>query len=260
MTPRIAGFANARAIAAILFSFATLPTLVHAQATDRETEILRIMGTPIGALPPISLPMLASRNNNYWIGRLQAGYRKGPSGAEMPSAAAGIDFQYRGGSILGLTGGWQKRDCGLIEGSCGGHPLFGARAQINVMTGGRAMAGILHDNTTTSTFGTDIGLGYAPNVTPGIDACTLDMGIPYSVAKRRQRPRLVGFVSPGVIFDIKCGTGGPPSRHSYMTNFGIALQQVGNRSFDVYFGLQKIFRPGAGLQTGITIAYVRLPR
>ena len=44
-----------------------------------------------------------------------------------------------------------------------------------------------------------------------------------------------------MIFDIKCGTGGPPSNHSYMTNFGLALQQVGNRSFDVYLGLQKVF-------------------
>ena len=26
------------------------------------------------------------------------------------------------------------------------------------------MAGILHDNSTTSTFGTDFGFGYAPNV------------------------------------------------------------------------------------------------
>jgi hypothetical protein len=248
------------AIALFCVAFASIPSESSAQASDRQIEILRTLGTPIGAIPPISLPMLASRNNNYWITRLQTGYRRGPSGTAMPSAAAGVDFQYRGGSILGLTGGWQARDCGLIEGPCGGHALFGARAQINVMTGGRAMAGLLHDNSTTSTFGTDIGFGYARDVVPGIDACTLDFGVPYSVAKRRQRPRLVAFVTPGVIVDIKCGTGGPPSQHSYMTNFGLALQQVGNRSFDIYLGLQKIFRPGAGLQTGITIAYVKLPR
>ena len=110
------------------------PTTARAQATDRQTDILEFWERRSAALPPISLPMLASRNNNYWIGRLQSGLQKGPGGTMMPSVGGGIDFQYRGGSIFGLTGGWQGRDCGLIEGTCGGHALFGARAQLNVMT------------------------------------------------------------------------------------------------------------------------------
>lgn len=236
------------------------PAAARAQATATEIEILRLIGTPVTALSPISLPMAASRNHTYLIGRLQTGYRKGPSGSAMPAAAAGVDLQYRGGSIVGLTAGWQKRDCGLIEGSCGGHPMFAARTQINLVTGGSMFAAILRDNTATSTLGVEMNLGYAPKVTHDIAACSIDFGIPFSVAKRRQRPRLVGYVSPGILWDFSCtGEHGPPAKKSYRTDFGLALQQVGNRSFDVYFGMQKLWRRSVGLQTGVSFTYVRLP-
>ena len=137
--------------------------------------------------------------------------------------------------------------------------MFGARAQVNLMTGGAAMAGLLHDNSTTSTVGTEFGLGYAPSVQPGLNACTIDFGIPFSVAKRRQRPRIVAFMKPGVVYNFSCGGSGPSGGKSYFTDFGIGLQQVGNRSFDIYLGMQKMFRERTGLQAGLTFTYVRLP-
>ena len=239
---------------------AFVPAVASAQATAAEIEILRLIGVPVTALSPISLPMAASRAHTYLIGRLQTGYRKGPSGSAMPAAAAGVDLQYRGGSIVGLTAGWQKRDCGLIEGSCGGHAMFGARTQINLVTGGSLFASILRDNTATSTLGAEFNFGYAPKVVKNINACSIDFGVPFSVAKRRQRPRLVGYVSPGILWDFSCGgESGPPSKKSYRTDFGLALQQVGNRSFDMYFGMQKLWRRRVGLQTGFSFTYVRLP-
>lgn len=245
----------------IVLAFSALaPMSARAQATATEIEILRLIGVPVTALSPISLPMAASRNHTYLIGRLQTGYRRGPSGAAMPAAAAGIDLQYRGGSIVGLTGGWQKRDCDLIEGSCGGHAMFGARTQINLVTGGSMFAGLLRDNTATSTLGVEMNFGYAPKVIRDINACSLDFGVPFSVAKRRQRPRLVAYVSPGILWDFSCGGGsGPPTKKSYRTDFGFALQQVGNRSFDMYFGMQKLWRSRVGFQTGLSFTYVRLP-
>jgi hypothetical protein len=238
---------------------AVVPVKGSAQVSDQDLERLRLLSTPIGALPAISLPMAASRNHNYWIGRVQGGYRRGPSGSSLPAGAAGLDFQYRGGSIVGVTAGYQKRDCGLIENNCGGHALFGVRSQLNLVTGGSMFAGLLRDNSTTSTLGTEIGLGYAPNVAEGMNACTLDVGLPFSVAKRRQRPRLVGFVTPGMMWDKSCGSSGPPTRKTYFTGFGVALQQLGNRSLDVYLGVQKVFRANTGYETGISFTYVRLP-
>lgn len=255
---RLASLRFPARIAALVCALSA-PMQATAQASDADLQILRLLATPFGALSDIALPMPASRNNNYWIGRLQGGYRRGPGGSALPAAAAGIDFQYRGGSLFGLTGGYQKRDCMLADTSCGGHALFGARAQINLMTGGSAFARLLRDNSTTSTVGTEIGFGYAPNVTPGMNACTVDFGLPFSIAKRRQRPRLVGFVTPGVVWDMSCGSGGPPTRKSYFTGFGIGLQQVGNRSLDIHFGLQKVFRGRTGLETGISVTYVRFP-
>ena len=247
------------AVATVMSLAMLLPVCARSQVTERDIEIARLIGTPIGALSPISLPMPASRNSNYWIGRFQTGQRRTPGGTNIAAAAAGLDLQYRGGSIFGVTAGYQERDCRLISGSCGGHALFGARAQINVVTGGSAIAGLLHDNSTTSTFGTEVGFGYAPKVTKGVSACTIDIGIPYSVAKRRQRPRLVTYITPGMVWDMSCGSGGPPSRKSYFTGFGVGLQQVGNRSLDIYLGMQKIFRGDVGSQLGLSVTYVRLP-
>lgn len=236
-----------------------VPCGVEAQATDWELSVLRLLAVPSTALPPISLPMPASRNHNYFIGRLQTGIRKGPGGEAMPAIGGGIDFQYRGGSIIGATVGYQKRDCGIEGAGCSGHAMFGVRSQINLMTGGSIFAGLLKDNSATSTLGTEIGFGYAPKVSGDMNACAIDVGVPFSVAKRRQRPRLVGYVTPGLIWDFNCGSSGPKSRKSYKTDFGLALQQVGNRSIDFYFGMQKIYRAKTGFQTGLSFTYVRLP-
>lgn len=236
-----------------------LPRAAQSQATDAELARLRLLGVPITALGPLSLPMPASRNHNYFIGRLQSGFREGPSGDEIPAFAAGVDFQYRGGSIIGVTGGYQRRDCGTLGPGCGGHAMFGVRSQINLMTGGSIFAGLLHDNSATSTLGTELEFDYSPNVGDGVDACAIGVGLPFSVAKRRQRPRLVGYISPGIIWDFNCGSSGPPSRNTFKTDFGLALQQVGNRSFDIYFGMQKLFRGKTGFQTGLSFTYVRLP-
>jgi hypothetical protein len=247
------------AVATLMLAVFSIPSAAQSQATDRELQLLRLLGVPITALPPLSLPMPASRNHNYYIGRLQAGYRKGPSGDAIPAVAGGIDFQYKGGSIIGVTGGWQRRDCGVEGDNCGGHAMFGVRSQINLMTGGSVAAGLLHDNSTTSTLGIETGFGYAPKVAGDLNACAIDVGVPLSVAKRRQRPRVVGYLSPGIVWDFNCGSSGPGSHKTYKTDFGFALQQVGNRSFDIYFGMQKLFRGKTGFQTGLSFTYVRLP-
>ena len=245
-------------------SFALLaiafPSVMSAQAADTDIELLRLLGVPHTALGPISLPMPASRNHSYLIGRLQSGYRHGPGGNALPAVGVGVDYQYRGGSIIGLTGGWQKRDCSLVSDNCGGHAMFGARTQINLMTGGSLFASLLRDNTVTSTLGLEANFGYAPKVIGDINGCVLDWGVPFSVAKRRQRPRIVAYVSPGMIWDFSCGgDSGPPTKKSYRTDFGFALQQVGNRSFDIYLGMQQIWRRKVGFQTGGSFTYVRLP-
>lgn len=249
-----------RSAAGVLIACAVVaPVNAHAQATDEDLELLRLLATPITALPPLALQMPASRNHSYFIGRIQSGFRDGPSGQSMAATAVGIDYQILGGSVVGLTGGVQKRDCGIPGVDCGRHALFGARAQLNMLTGGALMAGILHDNSTTSTFGAEFGFGYAPKVAQDLNSCTLDAGLPFAVSKRRQRPRLTAFIKPGVIWDFSCGSGGPNSRKSYSGDFGLGLQQIAGRSLDIYLGAQKLFRARTGLAYGLTVTYVRLP-
>ena len=251
---RVHGLFTAVAFACTFFA----PAKSNAQVSQDVLEILRLFGTPVGALPAISLPMPASRNHSNWIGRLQTGYRKGPSGTSLPATAAGLDFQYQGGSTIGITGGYQKRDCDVVD-ACGGHALFGARAQVNLITGGSTLAKLFHDNSTTSTFGAEVGLGYAPHITRDESACSLDLGLPFSVAMRRQQPRFVGYVTPGVVWDTGCGRGTVVKGKSYFTGFGFGFQQVANRSFDVYFGFQKVFRTNTGYEMGVSLTYVNLP-
>jgi hypothetical protein len=235
-----------------------MPAAMHAQGTHDQREVLRIEGTPIGALPPLALPMPASRNHNYWGFRLQGGRREGKGAADLSAVAAGIDFQYRGGSILGITGGYQKRDCELIGSTCGGHALFGVRSRINLITGGQAIGSLFGDYSSTTTLGTEVGFGYAPSVLPGMKACTVDFGVPVSVSVG-QRIRNVLFFNPGVVWDMNCSSGAGPGRPSYLTGLGVGLQQLKGRGLDVFLGLQKIFRRGTGYQFGVSVTYVKLP-
>lgn len=231
---------------------------MQAQISHAQQEVLLLEATPVGALPPIALSMPASRNHNYWGFRLQAGDRESPGESSLPAFAAGIDFQYRGGSIIGVTGGYQKRDCGLIGANCGGHTLFGVRSRVNLITGGQSIGSLIHDNTSTTTIGGEWGLGYAPNVVSGVDACTMDFGMPVTVSLG-QRIRIATFLTPGIMWDLNCSGPESPSRAAYLTGLGFGLQQLGSRGLDVYVGLQKIFRRDSGYQLGISVTYVRLP-
>jgi hypothetical protein len=227
--------------------------------TDPQFHVLRLQATPIGALPQMALPMPASRNHNYWGGRLQAGRRIGRGGSDLLAVAGGVDLQWRGGSIYGLTAGYQERDCSFAaEPGCGGHALFGARGRFNVVTGGPTLASMVGDYSATTTVGAELGLGFAPNVLPSLNACTVDLGMPVSIAML-QTVRLVTWVTPSIAWDLSCSREPSPNRASYLASFGVGVQQLGSRGLDVYVGLQRIFRSAAGYQFGVSVTYVRLP-
>ncbi|HUF51230.1 MAG TPA: hypothetical protein VMN60_10370 [Longimicrobiales bacterium] len=236
-----------------------VPSSSHAQTTEDRLRIIRLAATPLGALPPSATLMPASRNHNYWGARLQAGHRRGGSEADQFAIAGGIDFQWRGGSVLGVTGGYRTVRCEAGTPACGGDgALFGARAQLNLLSGGPTIGALFGDYSATTTLGTEIGFGYARNALPAVAACTIDLGVPISHAMR-QHVRVVAFVSPGVAWEIGCSAEASPSDPSYVTNIGIGVQQLGGRALDVHLGAQKIFRSGAGYQFGITVTYVRMP-
>lgn len=234
--------------------------LFFASATGvkaQEVHILSVQATPIGALPPIALPMPASRNHHYYGFRLQTGRRTG-SGSSLTAVAGGVDLQYKGGSTFGVTAGYQTGDCGVPDRECRNHTMFGARTRINLFTGGPTIAAMFGDASATSTIGTEIGFGYAPNIAHELSACTLDFGMPFSVAML-ERVRLVSFITPGVVWDIDCSDEGAASRASFLTGLGFGLQQLGHRGFDVYVGVQKIFLGQTGYQFGVSASYVLLP-
>jgi len=235
----------------------TASAQAQTQITDNALQILRLESTPIGALPAIALPMPASRNHSYWGARLQGGYRSSRDGDDLGALAGGIDFQYRGGSVIGVTGGYQRRDCDLVGPDCGGHALFGVRSRINMLTGGPTIGKLFGDVNATTTVGGELGFGYAPNILPDINSCTFDIGLPLSVSML-QRVRVVTYVTPGVAWDVSCGSSGPPTRMSWLSGFGIGIQQFGNRSTDIFLGAQKIFRGETGFQVGLSITYVWL--
>ncbi len=233
-------------------------SLVSAQVTPA-LPVLAAEATPIGALPPLALPMPASRDHNYWGLRLQTGQRRERGPEDLLAVAVGVDYQVRGGSIFGVTGGYQTRqNCQTAVNDCGGHSLFGARARFNLITGGPTLAGLFGDDAATSTLGTEVGFGYAPNVTSGVNACTVDLGLPLSIAMLA-RIRLVSFVTPGIVWDVDCSAEGTQSQSSYLLGFGVGLQQLGFRGLDVHLGVQRMFRGATGVQFGLTVSWVRLP-
>jgi len=235
-----------------------IPSFAPAQTTQ-SLPILAAEATPIGALPPMALPMPASRDQSYWGLRLQLGQRKQRGGPEdLLAIAGGVDFQWRGGSIFGLTGGYQwRQNCQAVN-DCGGHTLYGARARFNVLTGGPTIAAVWGDNDATTTVGTEVGIGYAPRIAPGLNACTIDLGLPLSIATL-ERIHIVSFVTPGVAWDIDCSAEGTPARTNYLIGFGLGVQQLGFRGLDVHVGAQRMFRGATGMQFGVSLSWVRLP-
>jgi hypothetical protein len=73
-----------------------------------------------------------------------------------------------------------------------------------------------------------------------------------------QRVRLVTFITPTVVWDIKCPGGGPPTTSRFLTSLGIGLQQIGLRGLDAYLGFQKIFDSDTGYHIGISVTYIRV--
>ena len=240
----------------LVVSAFAMPFVVHGQAVQ-SLPIATEEATPIGAIPPMPLPMPASRDQSYWGFRLQYGLRNERAGPEdLFAIAGGVDYQLRGGSIFGLTAGHQgRRNCQTAS-DCG-HSLFGARGRFNVFTGGPTIAKIIGDESATSTIGNEIGFGYAPGVSPGVNACTIDLGVPFSVAMM-QTIRVVTFVTPGLVWDIDCSAGKTSNNRSAFMGFGIGLQQLFFRGLDVNLGAQRIFRGTTGLQFGISVSWVRL--
>lgn len=236
---------------------ALTPSQSHAQVPDDGPDVVPFEVTPIGALPPMALPMPASRDDHYWAFRLQSGWRQGRLGPDMLAVAGGVDLQWHGGSLFGLTGGYQVPDCGSGPG-CDGHLIFGARGRFNVITAGPTIGAWLGDYSATSTLGAEIGFGFAPDISPDQHACTLDIGMPLSLAML-QRVRLVSYITPGVIWDVDCARRSVDRRTDYYLGAGVAVQQLGLPGLDVHLGIQKVFRTGTGYQFGLSVMYVRLP-
>lgn len=245
-----------RVISALLMASIAVSTL-KAQS-DGEIHLRRLLATPVGALPPVATLMPASRNHNYLVGRLQGGRLLGSVG-DRDAVGAGLDIQWRGGSVFGVTAGYQRNSC-PVAADCPSHMMYGGRANLNLITGGPTFAALIGDASATTTLGTQFGFGYAPRAFGDRDACAVDVAVPLSISMF-QVIRVVAFGSPGIAWDVRCPLGGnqPGVAASTLAQAGIGLQQLGARGLDVTIGAQRIFRRGAGTHFGISVTYVRLP-
>jgi hypothetical protein len=246
-----------RSLLTALLGIVAVAPLVDAQSPS-EVHLRRLLSVPLGALPPMGMLMPASRNHSYWVWRAQAGTQWDVPG-NLAAYAGGVDFQWRGGSTFGLTAGYQDGNCeGSIAG-CAGHAIFGARARVNVVTGGPTVAAIIGDNGATTTVGAELGYGYAPNAVAGRKACAFDVGMPISVALF-QRIRVLSFFTPGIAWDVRCISDGTPGiGASTFIGAGVGIQQLWHPGLDVSIGIQRIFRSEPGVQIGLNVTFVNLP-
>lgn len=243
----------------LLLAVLLLATPLGAQSPG-EMHLRRLLTTPIGALPPMGMLMPASRNHSYWVWRTQAGTQWDNVAGDLAAAALGVDFQWHGGSIIGLTAGYQYEDCERDVTGCSSHALFGLRTRVNVITGGPTVAALVGDNSATTTLGAELGFGYAPDAIAGRNACAFDVGMPISVALF-QRVRMLSFFTPGVAWDVRCpiqGTAGVGA--SVFVGAGLGIQQLFHPGLDVSIGAQRFFRQEPGVQIGLNVTFVRLPR
>lgn len=242
----------------LLLTLMSLAQPLTAQ-TAGELHLRRLLSVPLGALPPAAMLMPASRNHNYWVGRLQAGTQWNNLVGDLTTTAVGVDLQWRGGSSFGLTAGYQTARCTASVTDCPSHAMIGGRARFNIITGGPTVASMIGDNSATTTLGAEFGMGYAPNAIGGRNACAFDLGAPVSLSLF-QKVRVLTFLTPGFAWDARCiFAGSRPGGASTFLGTGIGLQQLASRGLDVSVGVQRIFRAGAGLQLGVNVTYVRLP-
>ena len=243
---------------AALLVLAPILQTVGAQSAG-ELHLRRLLAVPLGALPPTGMLMPASRNHNYWVGRLQAGTQWDNVAGDLAAYAGGIDLQWRGGSTFGVIAGYQLADCEEDVNGCENHPLFGFRGRFNIITGGPTVAALIGDNSATTTLGGEIGFGYAPNALAGRNACAIDIGMPLSLSLF-QRIRMLSFFTPGVAWDVRCpidGTVGTAA--SAYLGVGVGVQQLGHPGLDISIGAQRIFRRHSGIQIGVNVSFVWLP-
>ena len=227
--------------------------------TAGDLHLRSLLSVPLGALPPLAMLMPASRNHNYWVGRVQAGTQWDNLVGDLAAAAVGLDLQWRGGSSLGLTAGYQWAHCAATVTDCVAHAMIGGRVRANIVTGGPTVAAIVGDNSATTTVGVEFGMGYAATAISGRNACAFDLGAPVAVSLF-QKVRLLTFLTPGFAWDARClFNGNRPGGASTFLGAGFGVQQLGSRGLDVSFGAQRIFRTGAGIQLGVNVTYVRLP-
>jgi hypothetical protein len=74
-----------------------------------------------------------------------------------------------------------------------------------------------------------------------------------------QTVRVVGFITPGAVWNIDCSAEQTSRTRSLLIGFGVGIQQLGARGLDVNIGAQRILRGATGLQFGISVSWVRLP-
>ena len=233
------------------------PTAFAQDVSRGELHLRRILAVPIGALPPMGMLMPASRNHNYWVGRLQGGMQRNSITGDLATVAAGVDLQWLGGSTIGLTGGYQRESCAGST-TCGDHALFGARGRLNLVTGGPTVAAIVGDNSATTTLGADLGYGYAPNAVGSRNACAVDVGLPLSLSIF-QRVRVLSFFTPGIAWDVRCFTGGSAGTGaSAVLGAGLGVQKFLHHGLDISAGVQRIVRRGSGIQLGVNATFVWL--
>jgi len=233
-----------------------LPAMPGAVAAQEELPFYRVEGTIIGSLPPQPLAMPASRNHNYWGFRLLAASHLGRRGADFDAIAGGVDLQWRGGSTLSATVGYQRTTCEV--GQCNDHLMFETRGRFNFLTGGPTIAGALGDDNASTTVGFELGIGYSPDVAPRLNACAFDIGMPVAIAML-QSVRLVVFAKPSVAWDFHCGGTSRDLATTWMGSMGVGLQQLGLRGLDVAMGFKKLFRDDTGYVFGISVSYLLLP-
>lgn len=233
-----------------------LPLAPRAAAAQEPVLPSRVEATPIGTLPPLALPMPASRNHNYWAFHVLAARSMNRNGPDLDAVAVGAGIQWRGGSMYGVTVGYSG-DC-VGGGDCDEHLMAEARGRFNVFTGGPTIGGLFRDPNASTTLGAEMGIGYAPDVAGNVNACTFDIGMPVSVAMY-QRVRLVVFAMPTLAWDFHCGGTSEGLGTTWIGSAGVGLQQLGLRGLDLHVGMKKIFRDDAGYLFGVSLSYVLMP-
>lgn len=223
-----------------------LTTLVatHPAAAQSEQDVVAyfaLVGTPIGALPPVLSNAMLNRPMPSVDFRLRYGHIS-TGGTAFNNFAATLGIPVSPKTMLGITAGYESPSCD----GCDGHFMGGANVEsrlASTMLGSGSDAAQLNVGVNG-----ELGIGHPT----GTWLATLTGGLPISLVTHSSGLSIAPFLTPAVGWGHARSSGNSESGTRFLLGGGVTFQST-NSPVSANVGFQKVFIDGGDTVIGLSV-------